>query len=88
MQNIIIIIIIIIILLLLLLLLLYIKIKIKTLNLYKYDRNKNIKKTLPVEIRKRLGWGCNTRTSQGVTHPSTTLAQARLTAEFWWDPVH
>lgn len=31
--------------------------------------------------------GCNTRTSQGVTHPSTTLAQARLTAEFWWDPV-
>ena len=31
---------------------------------------------------------CNTRTSQEVTHPSTTLAQARLTAEFWWDPVH
>ncbi|KAL2224259.1 UNVERIFIED_CONTAM: hypothetical protein Sindi_2920000 [Sesamum indicum] len=26
--------------------------------------------------------GCNTRTSQGVTHPSTTLAQARLTSEF------
>uniref|UniRef100_A0A6N2LA19 Uncharacterized protein n=1 Tax=Salix viminalis TaxID=40686 RepID=A0A6N2LA19_SALVM len=26
--------------------------------------------------------GCNTRTSQEVTHPSTTLAQARLTAEF------
>ena len=25
---------------------------------------------------------CNTRTSQEVTHPSTTLAQARLTAEF------
>ena len=25
---------------------------------------------------------CNTRTSQGVTHPSTTLAQARLTSEF------
>ena len=24
--------------------------------------------------------GCNTRTSQEVTHPSTTLAQARLTA--------
>ena len=21
-------------------------------------------------------------------HHSTTLAQARLTAEFWWDPVH
>ncbi|KAL2224255.1 UNVERIFIED_CONTAM: hypothetical protein Sindi_2919600 [Sesamum indicum] len=26
--------------------------------------------------------GCNTRTSQGVTHPSTTLAQARLTSEY------
>ena len=26
--------------------------------------------------------GCNTRTSKEVTHPSTTLAQARLTAEF------
>ncbi|KAL2224252.1 UNVERIFIED_CONTAM: hypothetical protein Sindi_2919300 [Sesamum indicum] len=25
--------------------------------------------------------GCNTRTSQGVTHPSTTLAQARLTSD-------
>ena len=31
---------------------------------------------------------CNTRTSQEVTHPSTTLAQARLTAEFWWDPIN
>uniref|UniRef100_A0A7N0UHY8 Uncharacterized protein n=1 Tax=Kalanchoe fedtschenkoi TaxID=63787 RepID=A0A7N0UHY8_KALFE len=26
--------------------------------------------------------GCNTRTSQEVTHPSTTLAQGRFTAEF------
>ena len=26
--------------------------------------------------------GCNTRTSQEVTHPSTTLAQVRLAAEF------
>ena len=26
--------------------------------------------------------GCNTKTSQEVTHPSTTLAQARLTSEF------
>ena len=26
--------------------------------------------------------GYNTRTSQGVTHPCTTLAQARLTSEF------
>ncbi|MED6203329.1 hypothetical protein PIB30_114432, partial [Stylosanthes scabra] len=25
---------------------------------------------------------CNTRTSEDVTHPSTTLAQARLTEEF------
>ena len=34
--------------------------------------------------RKKAGQkeGCNTRTSQEVTHPSTTLAQARLTAEF------
>ncbi|CAJ1935463.1 unnamed protein product [Sphenostylis stenocarpa] len=31
---------------------------------------------------------CNTRTSREVTHPSTTLAQARLTAELRWDPVH
>ena len=30
----------------------------------------------------------NTRTSKEVTHPSTTLAQERLSAEFWWDPVH
>ena len=30
----------------------------------------------------------NTMTSQEVTHPITTLAQARLAAEFWWDPVH
>ena len=32
--------------------------------------------------------GRNTRTSQKVTHPSTTLAQAHLTAEFGWDAVH
>ena len=32
--------------------------------------------------RKTQKEGCNTRTSQEVTHPSTTLAQARLTAEF------
>ncbi|CAA2981955.1 Hypothetical predicted protein [Olea europaea subsp. europaea] len=32
-------------------------------------------------LYKRRKWG-NTRTSQGVTHPSTTLAQARLTSEF------
>ena len=31
---------------------------------------------------------CKTRTSQEVTHPSTTLAQVRLTSEFLWDPVH
>ena len=30
----------------------------------------------------------NTTTSQEVSHPSTILAQARLAAEFWWDPVH
>ena len=33
--------------------------------------------------KKEKEWvGCNTRTSREVTHPSTTLAQARLTAEF------
>ena len=31
---------------------------------------------------RKIKKGCNTRTSQEVTHPSTTLAQARLTAEF------
>ena len=31
---------------------------------------------------------CNTRASQEVTHPSTTLAKAPLIAEFCWDPVH
>ena len=31
---------------------------------------------------------CNTMTSQEATHPSTILSQARLIAEFWWDPVH
>ena len=34
------------------------------------------------ENLKKKREGCNTRTSQGVTHPSTTLAQARLTSEF------
>ena len=32
--------------------------------------------------------GYNTRASQEVTHPSTTLAKAPLIAEFYWDPVH
>jgi hypothetical protein len=40
------------------------------------------------QSRAKRGGGCNTRTSREVTHPSTTLAQARLTAEFRWDPVH
>jgi hypothetical protein len=30
---------------------------------------------------------CNTRTYQEVIHHSTTIAQARLTSEFWWDLV-
>jgi hypothetical protein len=34
------------------------------------------------EAKKNKRLGCNTRTSQEVTHPSTTLAQTRLTAEF------
>jgi hypothetical protein len=33
------------------------------------------------QMAKRAG-GCNTRTSQEVTHPSTTLAKVRYTAEF------
>jgi hypothetical protein len=36
---------------------------------------------------KRAG-GCNTRAFQEVAHPNTTIAQAHLTAEFRWDPVH
>ena len=37
--------------------------------------------------RKKLKRECNTRTSQEVTHPSTTLAQARLTSEFYPTPA-
>ena len=37
---------------------------------------------IPVRAKKSQKEGCNTRTSQEVTQPSTTLAQARLTAEF------
>ena len=38
-------------------------------------------------VRKREK-GCNMRTSQEVTHPSTTLVQASFTMEFQWDPMH
>ena len=41
--------------------------------------NERTKKKKKCEEKER---GCNTRTSQEVTHPSTTLAQTRLTAEF------
>jgi hypothetical protein len=41
--------------------------------------SKKEKKSCDVRIQKK---GCNTRTSQRVTQASTTLAQARLTAEF------
>ena len=40
------------------------------------------KTTSGMDGRRSKKKGCNTRTSQEVTHPSTTLAQARLTAEF------
>ena len=45
------------------------------------------KKTFNLDWEKKKGKinnkkGCNTRTSQVVTQLSTTLAQARLTAEF------
>ena len=37
----------------------------------------------PLQIEeKKIKKGCNTKTSREVTHPSTTHAQARLTAEF------
>ena len=42
----------------------------------------------PVRPKKTKKEGYNMRTSQEITHPCTTLAQARLTAEFGWDPVH
>ena len=48
---------------------------------------KSIKKIIKInpclknELKKQKE-GCNTRTSQRVTHSSTTLAQERLTAEF------
>ena len=56
----------------------------KICNTVKNKRNKKIE-VIKEKIKKKR---CNTRTSQEVTHPSTTLAQARLTAEFRWDPVH
>ena len=46
------------------------------------------RKTRDVEKEKETAKGHNIMTSQEVTHPSTTLAQARLTAELRWDPVH
>ena len=45
----------------------------------KIDEDKNSHRSTS-ELAKEEG--CNTRTSQEVTHPSTTLAQARLTSEF------
>ena len=49
-------------------------------------RNKKCVVTHKIDLRikkiMKTKKGCNTRTSQGVTHPSTTLAQARLTSEF------
>ena len=50
----------------------------KICNTVKNKRNKKIE-VIKEKIEKKR---CNTRTSQEVTHPSTTLAQARLTAEF------
>ena len=45
---------------------------------------KNKKSTEKEMPKKRY----KTRTSEEVTHRSITLAQARLTALFWWDPMH
>ena len=41
----------------------------------------------PARTKKQNG-GVQHKDFQEVTHPSTTLAQAHITAEFWWDPVH
>ena len=46
------------------------------------DKKEKKKERRRLREKKEQKEGCNTRTSQGVTHPSTTLAQARLTAEF------
>ena len=49
----------------------------------KKNSEMNIKRMLARTVLKfDAKKGCNTRTSQEVTHPSTTLAQARLTSEF------
>ncbi|CAL9020871.1 unnamed protein product [Prunus brigantina] len=40
------------------------------------------KRPLQSKRRKSKKKGCNTRTSQEVSHPCTTLAQTRLTSEF------
>lgn len=32
--------------------------------------------------------GCVMKTFREVTHPNTTLVQARLTLEFWWNLVY
>ena len=53
----------------------------------KFIRFPSLVSFLAKKKNKNKKW-CNTRTSREVTRPSTTLAQARLTAEFWWDPVH
>ena len=49
-----------------------------------YDKKCVVTHKIDLRIKKivKTKKGCNTRTSQGVTHPSTTLAQARLTSEF------
>ncbi|KAL6272317.1 hypothetical protein ACE6H2_023018 [Prunus campanulata] len=46
--------------------------------------NKTTESKRPRQLERQKGKkkGCNTRTSQEVTHPSTTLAQTRLTSEF------
>ena len=46
-----------------------------------YDKRK-ITKRGGIVSENRRKMGCNTRTSHEVTHPSTTLAEARLTSEF------
>ena len=47
-----------------------------------YNRRMRGKYSRIVTTKNRKKRECNTRTSQEVTHPSTTLAKARLTSEF------
>ncbi|CAJ1935473.1 unnamed protein product [Sphenostylis stenocarpa] len=54
--------------------------------LMKFDRVLLIGQVSSTSRKIRHEKRCNTRTSREVTHPSTTLAQARLSCGVRWDP--